>query len=91
VSTEPDSPILDKIDYGLSRLMPVQFFKDPKRFAIAFLTGLLLVQLRGFMSQQVQAQSPVPWGYFWQGREYEGLVVNFVEVLAGYDDLQINP
>jgi multiple sugar transport system substrate-binding protein len=35
-------------------------------------------------AQAVQSQSPVPWGYLWQGREYEGLVANFVEVLAGY-------
>ncbi|ASC72663.1 putative ABC transporter-binding protein [Halomicronema hongdechloris C2206] len=34
-------------------------------------------------SQTLQAQTRVPWGYLWQGRAYEGLVVNFVEVLAG--------
>lgn len=42
-------------------------------------------------SQAVQAQGAAPWGYLWQGREYEGLVANFVEVLAGYEGFWIEP
>ncbi|PSB14908.1 ABC transporter substrate-binding protein [filamentous cyanobacterium CCP2] len=36
------------------------------------------------MSQQIQSQGLADWGYIWQGRQYEGLVAMFQEILAGY-------
>ena len=43
------------------------------------------------MSQQIQAQRLAKWGYVWQGRQYEGLVAMFEEVLAGYGGFWIQP
>jgi multiple sugar transport system substrate-binding protein len=31
------------------------------------------------------------WGYLWQGRQYEGLVAMFVEVLQGFGGFWVNP
>lgn len=36
------------------------------------------------ISQTLQSQQKVEFGYLWQGRHYEGLVAMFVEVLEGY-------
>ncbi len=43
------------------------------------------------ISQALQKQRVVKWGYLWQGREYEGLSAMFVEVLQGYGGFWINP
>jgi len=43
------------------------------------------------ISQALQKQGVIQWGYLWQGREYEGLSAMFVEVLQGYGGFWINP
>ncbi|MBE9113552.1 ABC transporter substrate-binding protein [Nodosilinea sp. LEGE 07298] len=35
-------------------------------------------------SETIQDQTDVNWGFVWQGLQYEGLVTNFVELVAGY-------
>ncbi len=39
---------------------------------------------------QVLQQQKTNWGYLWQGRQYEGLVAMFVEVLEGYGGFWVN-
>lgn len=48
------------------------------------LTGLKTI------SEDLQNQKIAKWGYLWQGRQYEGLVANFVEVLNSYGGFWID-
>lgn len=43
------------------------------------------------ISQTLQQQDKTDWGFLWQGRQYEGLVTMFVEVLEGAGGFWINP
>jgi multiple sugar transport system substrate-binding protein len=42
-------------------------------------------------AKTVQEKLNIPWGYLWQGRQYEGAVAMFVEVLQGYGGFWVNP
>ncbi len=42
-------------------------------------------------SETIQDQTDVDWGFTWQGLQYEGLVTNFVEIIAGYGGFWIDP
>ena len=43
------------------------------------------------ISQGLQDQGYTPWGYAWQGKQYEGLSAMFVEILAGFDAFWVDP
>src|SRR6478672_6116062 len=43
------------------------------------------------ISQALKKAGKVDWGYVWQGRQYEGLVAMFIEVLEGYGGFWVNP
>ncbi|MEH2177751.1 ABC transporter substrate-binding protein [Nostoc sp.] len=43
------------------------------------------------ISQVLQKKNQVNWGYLWQGRQYEGLVAMFAEVLHGFGGFWVNP
>lgn len=66
--------------YYREDLLSQNGFQPPETF-----TDLLRI------SQALQAQKVVPWGYVWQGRQYEGSAAMFVEVLAGSGGFWINP
>ncbi|MFY8149455.1 MAG: ABC transporter substrate-binding protein [Prochlorococcaceae cyanobacterium] len=36
------------------------------------------------LSRELQRQGRVRWGFVWQGRQYEGLICDFLEVLHGF-------
>ena len=42
-------------------------------------------------SQTLQDQNLAQWGYVWQGKQYEGLVARFTEILQGYGGFWVNP
>lgn len=42
-------------------------------------------------SKTVQDAGGAQWGYVWQGRQYEGLVAMFMEVLSGAGGFWVNP
>ena len=66
--------------YYRQDLLEQKSYQPPKTFA-------QLLQI----SQALQKQEGVRWGYVWQGLQYEGLVAMFVEVLQGYGGFWINP
>ncbi|WP_342055963.1 ABC transporter substrate-binding protein [Crocosphaera sp. Alani8] len=43
------------------------------------------------ISKTIQNKGLSKWGYLWQGKQYEGLVAMFVEILHGYGAFWINP
>jgi multiple sugar transport system substrate-binding protein len=43
------------------------------------------------ISQDLQQQGLVDWGYVWQGKQFEGLAAMFVEILEGHGAYWINP
>ena len=43
------------------------------------------------ISQDLQQKNVAKWGYVWQGKQYEGLVAMFVEILQGFGSYWVNP
>lgn len=43
------------------------------------------------ISQSLQQQDKAKWGYLWQAKQTEGVIVTFVEVLKGYGGFWVDP
>lgn len=43
------------------------------------------------ISQNLQQKGLARWGYIWQGRQYEGAVAMFMEILKGFDGFWVKP
>ena len=43
------------------------------------------------IAQKLQQQGDAPWGYLWQGKQYEGVSAMFVEILEGFGGFWANP
>ncbi len=43
------------------------------------------------ISADLQNKGLIPWGYVWQGKQYEGLVAMFVEILEGFGAFWVDP
>jgi multiple sugar transport system substrate-binding protein len=43
------------------------------------------------ISQDLQQQGLIDWGYVWQGKQYEGLAAMFVEILQGSGAFWVDP
>lgn len=41
-------------------------------------------------AKTIQTKTDVDWGYFWQGKQYEGVSAMFMEVLKGYGGFWVN-
>ncbi len=66
--------------YYRADLLAAAGFKPPQTFAEAIAIARTLKQA-----------GKVDWGYVWQGRQYEGLIAMFVEVLQGVGGFWVNP
>lgn len=66
--------------YYRSDLLEAAGLKPPETFAD-------LIEI----SQTLQKDKKINWGYLWQGRQYEGLVAMFMDILQGFGGFWVNP